>query len=568
MRLQDVCSQWALKHMGSQHLPSDLRVSSLPDGPGLPLDSSLREVLSQLARRGTGTCLFLAWPRRMEEELEMQATGAVRNKQTAKVKLNRLNVSSRYGNVDRHTMNMHKSSTYKDKLKSGCYVDTVGRFADVDRIRAMRSLTSSEDVPPAICSIELVVRKALGEHGNARDCTAPEMELFRVQLSGPEELVANWQATCDKFARLKQAGKSMIDVNQPYPVFIPTRGRSGKANLNWEAEHVFGCPAADETQLRAVVCAVVEPKEEEVYREAWPRCLFLVLPHGGRGPGYARWVVQKVCTRAFEFSVPKDRGITGVCTRRVWKERRLPWVWIVDDYVCMFYRLVALSTAGQQQHRHEGYEADKRLKKRVAAKGAPMFQEAMLAVQRHPSLPRVSVAGFLRDDGTAVCKRIEWKLDEMSLYKAVLLNLGKLRSLGVEYTPGLLKFEDVCLNHEVLSRYDRGGRTLKCQSYCFRATQCKRGGCLEQRDARPSGDRRTMVSDLMSPAWFNKLPKERQQTIRDLVHWVNRREEECAVKTTEAGAEGEGHKRKHDDKESGCHDEDPHQRHKTMRCHT
>ena len=31
---------------------------------------------------------------------------------------------------------------------------------------------------------------------------------------------------------------------------------------------------------------------------------------------------------------------------------------------------------------------------------------------------RVAVAGFLRDDGTAVCKRNDWKLDELALYKA------------------------------------------------------------------------------------------------------------------------------------------------------
>eukprot|EP00913_Durusdinium_trenchii_P025059 g23523.t1 len=46
----------------------------------------------------------------------------------------------------------------------------------------------------------------------------------------------------------------------------------------------------------------------------------------------------------------------------------------------------------------------KRMKHRVA--NGLMFQEALLAVQRHHFIGRAAVAGFLRDDGTAVCKRL------------------------------------------------------------------------------------------------------------------------------------------------------------------
>merc|ERR1719265_2361696 len=97
-----------------------------------------------------------------------------------------------------------------------------------------------------------------------------------------------------------------------------------------------------------------------------------------------------------------------------------------------------------------------------------MFRDALVKVQGHSSLAKVAVAGFLRDDDTAVCKRLEWKTNELSLYKIVLLNLGTLKALGVEYQPDLQMYEDICVTHEVLLK--DGGRTLKCQNYCFRAS--------------------------------------------------------------------------------------------------
>ena len=51
-------------------------------------------------------------------------------------------------------------------------------------------------------------------------------------------------------------------------------------------------------KLHPVICIVVEPSQEEEYREVWPHVLMLVLPENGRGAGFARWVIQKTCTRA------------------------------------------------------------------------------------------------------------------------------------------------------------------------------------------------------------------------------------------------------------------------------
>lgn len=102
-----------------------------------------------------------------------------------------------------------------------------------------------------------------------------------------------------------------------------------------------------------------------------------------------------------------------------WQMRRLPYAWIVDDALSMFYRLVPLSHhEAPQQPTYVGERAwVQRLKERSAPKGARMFREAFVAVQRHPFITRAAVAGFLRDDGTAVCKRMDWKSDELSLYK-------------------------------------------------------------------------------------------------------------------------------------------------------
>jgi hypothetical protein len=160
-----------------------------------------------------------------------------------------------------------------------------------------------------------------------------------------------------------------------------------------------------------------------------------------------------------------------------------------------------------------------RFTKREVTDDKPMFWEAFMSVQRHPSLTRIAVAGFLRDDGTAVCKRLEWTADVLSLYKIVLLNLGTLKALGVEYMKDLRKHEDIFLTNEVLTT--RGGRTLKCQKYCFRASHAKDGGCADQRVQGEMG----LLQHFIAPSAFNKLPSARKQLVMDLLQWTQSNEQ-------------------------------------------
>jgi len=154
-----------------------------------------------------------------------------------------------------------------------------------------------------------------------------------------------------------------------------------------------------------------------------------------------------------------------------------------------------------------------------------MFWEAMVAVQQHPNLVRFAIAGFLRDDGTATCKKKDWKVDVLSLYKIVLLNNRQLKRLGVEYLPGLLKFEDIHLNNSVQRR---GGQSLKCQSYCFRATQLAAGGCEDQRRGRKRSS--VNVGGLMDMKTFEAMSQERQEAVKELLDWVRLRERQCQIK--------------------------------------
>ena len=149
-----------------------------------------------------------------------------------------------------------------------------------------------------------------------------------------------------------------------------------------------------------------------------------------------------------------------------------------------------------------------------------MAYQALVAVQQHAWLTKAAVCGFLRDDGTAVCKRRDWKDNEMALYKIVLLNLRELKRLGVEYQQDMKMYEDICLNHAVLRS---GGHTLKCQCYCFRASHEKTGGCAEQR-ARASSGQGIQLQDMIASMAFNKLSMKDQNYIQDILAWVRTKE--------------------------------------------
>jgi hypothetical protein len=511
-QLRSIIEFWAKAHHESHRtwalgeLPCDVRVTAGPGGQELNLKWSLKTIRPLLPVTGAGLSVTLIWPAALDEK---HSPGASKRAHSGS-SLGKLRISTRYANVSRDASGFHKSSTQQGKIDAGAYKDTSGKFSQQEFIEAMRtpSLPSVPSVFPVSASGEellttrvLVVMDRKGSEGAMK-------ELFRVSLKGPTSLVANWEATCDKFDRKDFATKRM-----PFPVFIPTHRRAQKANLNWNADHVYGAQGK-EGKLQPVVCIVVEAQQEEEYREAWPHALMLVLPENARGPGFARWVVQKTCTRALvRPALPKDdRPLPEMSS---WTVRRLPWVWIADDGLSMFYRLSvgaaptlgSVGNAGIQRHTQ-----------REAPEGRPMFRDAFVTVQGHAQLNQMAVAGFLRDDGTAVCKRLEWKANELALYKVVLLNLGLLRRLKAEYQPDLQMYEDICLIHEVLKS---GGQTLKCQSYCFRASHVKAGGCSEQRVQRTG----TYLDDLIAPSALKRLPAGRQKAVTDLLTWCQSKEQ-------------------------------------------
>lgn len=536
--LRGVVEQWAHTHEVLQRwqseLPGDVRATAGLGGPNLNLDSQLKMLRHLLPITSSGLAVTIVWPVELEQ---IHGNGASKNAES-RSRLGRLRISTRYANVRRENAGFHESSTKQAKQDAGKYQETDGRFSQSAYIKAMRtpscpSAISSSRGPQAdemdkeqlISRTLAVVGRKVGTSGSVES-----VELFQVVIKGPTPLVLNWEATCESFERKDGTVKSI-----PFPVFIPTYGRAYKAHLNWNAEHVFGhFSQGREGKLHPVVCIVVEPKQEDEYRAAWPRALMLVLPVNGRGPGFARWAIQKTCTKAL-LRPPQSKHdrIVGSNDMASWPVRRLSWIWIADDGLSMFYRLISRGSATSANARVQ------RLTNREAPDGRPMFHEAFLTVQRHALLPKMAVAGFLRDDGTAVCKRLEWKSDELALYKIVLLNLAMLRKLGVEYNPDLQMYEDICLNNEVLRR---GGHTLKCQKFCYRASHVKAGGCFVQRTSRLG----THLEDLIAPSALKKLPVESQQAVRDLLRWVQSQERKFGFDAEEQQNAAAARKRKRD----------------------
>eukprot|EP00927_Polykrikos_kofoidii_P041340 TRINITY_DN35252_c1_g1_i1.p1 TRINITY_DN35252_c1_g1~~TRINITY_DN35252_c1_g1_i1.p1 ORF type:complete len:882 (+),score=153.29 TRINITY_DN35252_c1_g1_i1:234-2648(+) len=526
--LKSLLRRWAHEHLGidsASPLPEGIHARAGENGPEVELGDTLISLRPRLPVVDGRLSISVTWP---------ASAASVNNGLTTRTKgsgeLGRLRISTRYANVDGVVAGYHSSSTFLEKQKQGLYQETEGMFKQAPLIQAMRTPPEPPLEELVIVSRELAVFPDDDSHVRI----SSSKPLFKAMLRGPEAHVVNWELTCEKFKKSSGAH----DKEMPYPVFIPSRGRAWRANLNWEAEHVFGKVSSLTVQKEVfpVICIVVEPAEEEDYRDAWPMALTLVLPEDNRGPGYVRYVVQKVCSKAYQRLEADQRGPRG----KRWAARRLPRVWIADDGLSMFYSLHKLlpdvnskttaldllSAPGQGQ-------GCVRLKEREAAPGSPMFREALLVVQQHAFLPNVAVAGFLRDDGTAVCKKRDWKTDELSMYKIVLLNLIELKRLGVEYQRDLQMYEDISLTHQVL-RF--GGRTLKCLCYCFRASHSSKGGCANQRDKvhESSG---TQLEDLVSREAFNAMGLRQQESIQELLNWVRSKERWSAEKEKRASAE-------------------------------
>lgn len=86
------------------------------------------------------------------------------------------------------------------------------------------------------------------------------------------------------------------------PIFVATKGRAAACNtLHLLGDHVF---------------VVVEPQEEEIYRKAFPRHTFLVLPENDRGVTYAR---NFILNHAREYH---------------------DWFWMLDDDIKQAYFVV------------------------------------------------------------------------------------------------------------------------------------------------------------------------------------------------------------------------------------
>eukprot|EP00930_Biecheleria_cincta_P075845 TRINITY_DN6304_c0_g2_i1.p1 TRINITY_DN6304_c0_g2~~TRINITY_DN6304_c0_g2_i1.p1 ORF type:complete len:683 (-),score=119.03 TRINITY_DN6304_c0_g2_i1:216-2264(-) len=515
--LRNVIRCWANARLGtdlSKEVPAGAK--AFTEAEALDLDDVVGNLRKKLKVRQGALSLTVAWPPEALPAAVEAAAAAARAgsragpKNTARGKLKKLHPSSRYCHVDRKVMGWGTSSTHMGKIRSGTYSDTRGHYPEAELASTMRQPPSRMDYD--VVELESQVLAAFDE----------QHELFRTRLTGPPSLMRNWEATCRRFEQLHLDIKAdMRSSLVPFPVFIPSRGRPEKAHLNWEAEHVFGKPRPDvPAGSWPVVCVVVEPQEEEEYRRVWSDILMLVLPESSRGAGYARWVVQHVCTKAF-VAVP-GQSINPLSADA--QLRRLGRIWIADDTLTMIYRLDFMEISLEDSQGR--FARPRRLKNRVVGDG-PIFWEAMLAVQKHPFLPRAAVAGFLRDDGTAVCKRNEWKQDELALYKIVLLNLMELCNLGVAYLPDLQMYEDICLNHDVLSK---GGRTLKCQCYGFRAVHPRKGGCLQQRRSKHDKPQRTRLNDLMKIPAFKSLDKDRRHTVQQLLEWVRDKEQKFQTK--------------------------------------
>ena len=268
-----------------------------------------------------------------------------------------------------------------------------------------------------------------------------------------------------------------------WPIFVVSHGRAQTAHLNWAASHVLGAAASEagghsdgslsdeppdaEASSHPVV-AVVNPEEADAYRRHWPTALILALPEEKRPVGYARSIVK----RALEW--------------------RSPFFWVCDDNVSAFVR-VEVGADGRAQRHTDG----------------ALFREALLHVQRHEAISAIALAGFLRSNGTEVSKRHGELRGSVKIYKVLLHN--SRQCAGVEYVAALTKFEDVAFPRELLLR---GRKTLKVQTYAYKAVNTKTGGCVASRAAASD--------DLIHAASAPEVSAAEWQVIAHLRQWIGR----------------------------------------------
>ena len=254
-KLSKVMSMWASKHLGCGNLPEGVCAFAGNGGPPLDLRDRLQQMAPMLPVRDARLAVAVTWPALPPQEAMAAVT--VRSS-TSHSKLGKLAISTRYSSVDREAMGYHQSSNYDSKVEAGEYDETFGQYLQAGYIEAMRTPPASDadaarEAEESIETLELSVFSKVSDQ-----------VVFTATLRGPKALVDNWGATCEAFEHKKEECQDL-----PFPVFIPSRGRPLKANLNWEASHVYGdLLREDETKtLRPVVYVALEQEDEPEYRQ-------------------------------------------------------------------------------------------------------------------------------------------------------------------------------------------------------------------------------------------------------------------------------------------------------------
>ena len=236
---------------------------------------------------------------------------------------------------------------------------------------------------------------------------------YVVRVSGPAKLI---ESLLDIGSSKSQYDYNYNARERLFPIFIPTRGREIKGQLNLQLPNALGSPT--EGQPIKLVVYVVIPSEETQYRERWEQSLLLVLPREAEvlGVSYARWMVQMMVTYG--------SSLDSSSAKAAWSLR---YLWLLDDQMSEFFKLVELSQSEViELNKFNGNKCQTVLKRKIVRNS---FLKALLFLQQ--SLRRDSVrpvlSGFLRDDGLCTTKAAPWGDDVLTCYKAVLLDIHSLK---------------------------------------------------------------------------------------------------------------------------------------------
>ena len=245
-----------------------------------------------------------------------------------------------------------------------------------------------------------------------------------ITLAAPPEALRRFDNLLRHISTVQPAQIAQIGKKHLWPVFVFSARRAATANLNWQAEHVFGPKAR-------TPIVVLNPEDEADYRARWPKAIFCIMPVRDRGISFCRWIVHS----AFSW--------------------RLPYYWSFDDNVTAFVAVTHGSGA------------------------APItFASALLQVQSIPTVADFALIGFLRATGTESCKVNPYLVDRATIYKVLLVNTAQCQ--GCNYVPFLCKWEDIAFTCDLV---EAGRHILKVQTLAYHAVTTRGGGCEPERNA-------------------------------------------------------------------------------------